>query len=286
MVNTILKYIGSSIKASLSFVDYCKAPAFRLESSGEIYYGEGVGKEQISINDNSGNQIYIRLLQPETASEVKRISSCEKKFNYQAKCRLVYFSFTDDSKEWPIDKRKQAIKNVLTNLKFAAFKEMSSDINISINSVNDNFEKVFKAETNQDFEGGVWPTIIAVDFTINYKTSTNSECQDLCVNTDFNNICNFEVVIKDGSGNIVKTFTSSGEYVINSDSVMIEQEEIEYDGNPITLSDTPVIMLNAFAGASPIFVTDDYTIAGNVITINPSNPFIEIGTKLRFTYTK
>ncbi|RTK92632.1 MAG: hypothetical protein EKK61_03630 [Rickettsiales bacterium] len=217
MVNTILKYIGSSIKASLSFVDDCKAPAFRLESSGEIYYGEGVGKEQISINDSSGNQIYIRLLQPETASEVKRISSCEKKFNYQAKCRLVYFSFTDDSKEWPIDKRKQAIKNVLTNLKFTAFKEMSSDINISINSVNDNFEKVFKAETNQDFEGGVWPTIIAVDFTINYKTSTNSECQDLCVNSDFSinqNNCNFEVVILDQDGNIIETFTESGNYTV------------------------------------------------------------------------
>lgn len=225
MVNTILKYIASSIKASLTFVDNCKAPAFRLES-GKIYYGDGVSKEEISINDTSGNSIYIRLLQPETSTEAKRITSCEKKFNYQAKCRLVYYSFTDDSKEWPIDKRKQAIKNVLTNLKFAGFKEMSSDINIVINSVNDNFEKVFKLETNEDYSGEVWPTLIALDFTINYKTSTNSECQDLCVNTEFDNnqnCGNFEVVILDQDGNILETFNESGQYTVTLITTLQQQ---------------------------------------------------------------
>ena len=226
MVNTILKYIGSSIKASLTFLDNCYAPAFRIDHTGQVYFGDGVSKENVSISDNVGNVAYIRLLQPETARETKRISSSSKKFNYSAKCRLVYYSFTDDAKEWPIDKRKQAIKNVLNNLTFLGFKEMSSEISISINTVDDNFQKVFKAETNQDFSVDKWPFIIAIDFTINYTTSTNSECQDLCVNTEFDNnqnCCNFEVVILDQDGNILETFNESGQYTVTLITTLQQQ---------------------------------------------------------------
>ena len=74
MVNTILKYIGSSIKASLTFLDNCYAPAFRIDYTGQVYFGDGVSKENVSISDNVGNVAYIRLLQPETARETKRVS--------------------------------------------------------------------------------------------------------------------------------------------------------------------------------------------------------------------
>jgi len=285
MVNTILKYIGSSVKASLTFLDNCYAPAFRIEHRGEVYYGDGVAKENVSISDSVGNGAYIRLLQPETARETKRISSCSKKFNYSAKCRLVYYSFTDDSKEWPIDKRKQAIKNVLNNLTFLGFKEMSSEISISINTVDDNFQKVFKAETNQDFSGDKWPFIIAIDFTINYTTSTNSDCQDLCVNSEFTTK-QFIVKIKDSEGNVIKIFTESGEYVVNLDSNMnITTETFTYDGNPITVSDTVIDVLTVFAEASPLFSDGDYVLSGSTLTFNP-RPDLEIGvTKIRICYT-
>lgn len=176
MVNTLLKYIGQSIKQSIKFVDRVDAPVKKLEIDSRVYKGDGSEKEDVSISDNFGNAVYIRQTQPEQGKEVKRMSSCGKQFQYVAKCRLIYYSFNDEFKEISLDERIQAFKNILTKLVFSG---INSDSGLSIVAVSDNFERIFREETNQQYEGVNWPIILAIDFNLKY-TDNNFCIENEC----------------------------------------------------------------------------------------------------------
>ena len=89
----------------------------------------------------------------------------------------------------------------------------------------------------------------------------------------------YKLVIND-TGIVVKL---NSNYTITSET-MIKTEDFIYDGSPIVLTETPNLnMLFVFDGASIQFVTDDFTLSVNTITL--TSPIVEVGDKIRITYT-
>lgn len=66
-------------------------------------------------------------------------------------------------------------------------------------------------------------------------------------------------------------------------SMNIITETFIYGTDALVLANTPIDILTVFAGASILFVTDDYTLTGSTFTI--TNPLVENGDKIRITYT-
>lgn len=93
--------------------------------------------------------------------------------------------------------------------------------------------------------------------------------------------CNLPI----NSGNVLDNnyIYVGGQFTPITNNMSFITETFTYDGNPFTLSHTPLNILTLFLGASVLFETDDYTKAGNSITIN--SPIAENGDKIRITYT-
>lgn len=66
-------------------------------------------------------------------------------------------------------------------------------------------------------------------------------------------------------------------------NMSILTEEFIFGTDQVVLSNTPTNILTVFAGASVLFITDDYTRIGATFTI--TNPLVENGDKIRITYT-
>lgn len=224
MVNSILKYIEPQLKAYMTFLNRVDSPVFRI-SSGEMIKGNGQEKEVVSINDQSGNALYIRQTQPETINERKALSSCDKEYNISARCKVVFYSFGGNDFTVSPDKVKSKIINALSRLNFSQFVASISEIKIDINGNSLDMEKIFTEETGRAYEGTTWPTLVSVDFTISYINTNCGVCDiednDKDDDEDFIYIpcstqkCDiFVVEIKDQDGNVIQTFNTSGEYVV------------------------------------------------------------------------
>lgn len=177
MVNSIISYIGATLKANLVFVDTVDAPVKRWQKDYLLYKGEGSEKQQVAICDQNGNGVYIRQIAPEQSKELKAISSCDKRYKMITKCRLVYYSFTDVSKEYSSDKIKSILNNALKNVNYNNYSGTATDITTTITAVSTDFEKIFYDELGKNIEGDTWPLIVAIDFSVNY-TDINCEVCD------------------------------------------------------------------------------------------------------------
>ncbi len=174
MVNLILKYIEPQLKSYLAFVNRVDSPVFRI-STGEMIKGNGQEKETVSINDQSGNSIYVRQTQPETYIENKRISSCEKTYTVNSRCRLLFYSF-ESSRVLDPEKVKSVLQNCINKLDFSEYTGTANEITTSILSSSSDVEKLYTEETGKIFEGGQWPVIVAVDFSLNFKDENCEQC--------------------------------------------------------------------------------------------------------------
>lgn len=224
MVNSILKYIEPQLKVYMQFLNRVDSPVFRI-STGEMIKGNGQEKEVVSINDQSGNALYIRQTQPETITERKALSSCDKEWDISARCKAVFYAFGGNDYIINPDKVKSKIINALSRLNFSQFVGSISEIKIDINGNSLDMEKIFTEETGKPFEGTTWPTLVSVDFTITYVNTNCGVCDiednDKDDDGDFIYIpcstqkCDaFLVEIKDQDGNVLQTFNTSGVYTV------------------------------------------------------------------------
>ncbi len=177
MVNSILKYIEPQLKAYMQFLNRVDSPVFRI-STGEMIKGNGQEKEVVSINDQSGNALYIRQTQPETINERKALSSCDKEYNRSARCKVVFYTFGGNDFTVSPDKVASRIVNTLSRLNFTYYTGSASEIAIDVNGTSLDIEKIYTEETGKTFEGGTWPTLVAVEFTLNY-VDTNCDICDI-----------------------------------------------------------------------------------------------------------
>lgn len=224
MVNSILKYIEPQLKDYMRFLNRVDSPVFRI-SDGQMIKGNGQEKEVVTISDLSGNSLYIRQTQPETITERKALSSCDKEWNVSARCKAVFYNFGGNDYTINPDKVKSKIINALSRLNFSQFVSSISEIKIDINGNSLDMEKIFTEETGKQFEGTTWPTLVSVDFTISYVNTNCGVCDiednDKDDDGDFIYIpcstqkCDtFVVEIKDQDGNVLQTFNTSGEYMV------------------------------------------------------------------------
>lgn len=278
MVNSILQYIEPQLKVYMKFLNKIDSPVFRI-SNGQMIKGNSQEKELVTINDLSGNSLYIRQSQPETINERKALSSCDKEWNISARCKAVFYSFGGNDYQISPDKVKTKIINALSRLDFCLFKSQVSEIKIDINGTSLDMEKIYTEETGKQFEGNVWPTLVSVDFTISY-VSTNCGVCDIEDNDkdDENDYFYFgcaipngsNVLIKDQNGNILDTIPCGGTYTIE---ITMNGRYINnsFTGDTITLPNTPISQTEELhIDGVLLTLNDDYTISGNVITlINP-----------------
>lgn len=164
---------------------------------------------------------------------------------------------------------------------------LKSDLIVLCHKIRYNFD--FKINTNEiNYEIGYDENDanllgIVVNDTVTERVGINLAC------TLTPQPQQFIVVIKDADGNILQTFTRSGEYTVTqTDNTMIATEDFTYDGNPLVLANVPNIaipsgMLLVKNGNSEYYETNDYTRTGNTITI--TNPVIENGETIRVIYT-
>lgn len=168
MVNLILKYLEQPMLAYMPYLNKVDSPVVRL-SSGKIYKGNGSEKEEISISDTSGNSLYIRQLSPESISEIKSVSSCDKLYEVKTRCKAVFYTFGSNDFTVSPDKVKSSMQSALNKIRFNQYTGSASDISITINSATLDIEKIFKDETGQTFSGNEWPVLVAIEFTLTYE---------------------------------------------------------------------------------------------------------------------
>ena len=112
--------------------------------------------------------------------------------------------------------------------------------------------------------------IVSVEFNLNYEDINCVACDiedtdcDEWINPD-----KFVVVIKDEDGNIIKTFYSSGEYIIQNTSEMIDEkiDFANFTGNTVTLPHVPTYIYNVFIDNLPIV---EYTYTNDELTLTNS----------------
>lgn len=177
MVNSILKYIEPQLKVYMPFLNRVDSPVFRI-STGEMIKGNGQEKEVVTISDLNGNSLYIRQAQPETITERKALSSCDKEYNISARCKAVFYSFVGNDFTIDPDKVKSKIINALRVTGFNDYTGTSTEIKIEVNGSSLDVEKIFTEETGKEFSGNVWPTLVTVDFTLSY-VDTNCDVCDI-----------------------------------------------------------------------------------------------------------
>lgn len=168
MVNLILKYIKAPLTAYLPFVTKVDAPVYRI-SSGEVFSGVGSEKENVSISDNVGKGLYIRQIQQEQVKEKKKFTSCDKEYEITARCKAVFYSFSQDEFIINPDKISARIQGALKKVTFEQYTGSAKEITIDILSASTDFEKIFTEETGKQFEGDNWPLIVSVEFNLNYE---------------------------------------------------------------------------------------------------------------------
>jgi len=269
MVNLILKYIKQPLTAYLPFVTRVDAPVYRI-SSGEVFSGVGSEKENVSISDNVGKGLYIRQIQQEQVKEKKKFTSCDKEYEITARCKAVFYSFSQDEFIINPDKISARIQGALKKVTFEQYTGSAKEITIDILSASTDFEKIFTEETGKQFEGDNWPLIVSVEFNLNYEDINCVACDiedtdcDEWINPD-----KFVVVIKDEDGNIIKTFYSSGEYIIQNTSEMIDEkiDFANFTGNTVTLPHVPTYIYNVFIDNLPIV---EYTYTNDELTLTNS----------------
>lgn len=278
MVNSILQYIEPQLKAYMQFLNRVDSPVFRI-SSGEMIKGNGQEKEVVTISDLNGNSLYIRQTQPETMTERKALSSCDKEYNISARCKVVFYNFGGNAYQISPDKVKTKIINALSRLDFCLFQGQTSEIKIDINGTSLDMEKIYTEETGKEFYGGTWPTLVSVDFTVSY-VSTNCGVCDIEDNEKDDDGEYFyfgcaipngaSVLIKDQNGNIVDTIPCGGIYTIE---ITMNGRYINetFTGNTIVLPHTPIALTEELHVDGSLWtLNEDYTISGDTITlINP-----------------
>lgn len=223
MVNLILKYIKAPLTAYLPFVTKVDAPVYRI-SSGEVFSGVGSEKENVSISDNVGKGLYIRQIQQEQVKEKKKFTSCDKEYEITARCKAVFYSFSQDEFVINPDKVSARIQGALKKVNFNQYTGSAKEITIDILSASTDFEKIFAEETGKPFEGDNWPIIVSVEFNLNYEDTNCVACDiddldydewinpDECPTVTPTEPC--EVLIKDQDDNILETITGSGVYSV------------------------------------------------------------------------
>ena len=175
MVNLILKYIKAPLTAYLPFVTKVDAPVYRI-SSGEVFSGVGSEKENVSISDNVGKCLYIRQIQQEQVKEKKKFTSCDKEYEITARCKAVFYSFSQDEFIINPDKISARIQGALKKVTFEQYTGSAKEITIDILSASTDFEKIFTEETGKQFEGDNWPLIVSVEFNLNYEDINCNTC--------------------------------------------------------------------------------------------------------------
>lgn len=124
--------------------------------------------------------------------------------------------------------------------------------------------------------------ISLTDFTERNDDMVSGHYFDITISSSIaNESCNLPIRDGDILDNIY--IYVGGTYTQITSTMNIITETLVYAGTPLVLSNIPIDILTVFAGASIQFLTDDYTQSTSTITM--ISPIVEVGDKIRITYT-
>ena len=181
MVNKLFEHIGTKVVLANPWLDTYSVNCIEIPfSNGEkrIVNFEGDEKEDLSINDISGNGFYIKINPRFTYTEQRQLSSDKRDFLVSIRFRFVFFGINTE-----IEYSKMGLENkfatAFRNISFSDYIGNERSIKLNISQTNTDALQIFKEEVGKDYDFGAESVFVALDGTLSF-ISTDNYCDSEC----------------------------------------------------------------------------------------------------------
>ena len=181
MVNKLFEHIGTKIVLSNPWLDTFSVNCIEIpfkNGDKRIVNLEGDEKEDLSINDISGNGFYIKINPRFNYTEQRQLTSSGREFLVEIRFKFVFFSINAE-----LEYSKLALENKFANsfriLNFNDYAGNERSIRLNISQTNIDGLQIFKEEVGKDYDFGSEGVFIALDGVLSFL-STDNYCDSEC----------------------------------------------------------------------------------------------------------
>lgn len=182
MVNKLFEHIGTKVVLANPWLDTYSVNCIELTYLEEgklikrVVNLEGEDKQDLSINDISGSGFYIRINPQITYQEQRQLTSAKREFLATVTFRFVFYEVSGNRSKIALENK---FANDFRQLSFNDYNGVERQIKLNISKTNIDANKIFKEETNLEYESGAEVNVLALDGTLSYLT-TNENCDETC----------------------------------------------------------------------------------------------------------